>query len=67
MIIELGRYNEIGGLLIKNRTAGFQGHICYQDRGQRVSVTRVAVCMGLEEMGIQTGHRGTHNQPLSWE
>src|SRR5882724_10109524 len=40
MIIELERYNEIGELLIENRTTGFQGHVCYWDRGQRVSVTR---------------------------
>jgi len=50
MIIELERYNEIGELLIENRTTGLQGHICYQDGGQRVSVTRVAVHMGVEEM-----------------
>ena len=39
MIIELERYNEIGGLLIEIRATGSQGHICYQDGGQRVFVT----------------------------
>jgi len=39
------------------RTTGSQGHICYQDGGQRVSVTRAAVCMGVEEMGMQTRDR----------
>ena len=67
IIIKLERYKEIGELLIENRTTGFQGHICYWDRGQRVSVTMAAVCMGVNEMGMQTGHRGAYNQPLSWE
>jgi len=67
MIIELERYNEIGELLIENRTTGSQGHVCYWDGGRRVSVTMAAVHMGVEEMGMQTGHRGTYNQPLSWE
>jgi len=49
MIIELERYNEIGELLIENRTTGSQGHVCYWDRGQRVSVTMAAVHMGVEE------------------
>ena len=52
MMIELKRYNEVRELLIGNRTTGFQGHVCYRDRGQRVSVTRAAVCMGVEEMEI---------------
>ena len=43
MIIELERYNEIGALLIENRTTGFQRHICNWNRGQRVSVTKEAV------------------------
>src|SRR5882724_11938641 len=47
MIIELERYNQIGELLIGNRITGSQGHICYQDGGQRVSVTREAVSMGV--------------------
>jgi len=43
MIIELKRYNEIRALLIEIRTTGLQGHVCYQDRGQRVFLTMVSV------------------------
>jgi len=57
MMIKLERYNEIGELLIGNRTTGFQGYICYWDGGWRVSVTMAAVCMGVEEMGMQTKNR----------
>jgi len=39
MIIELERYNEIGKLLIEIGITGLQGHICYWDGGQRISVT----------------------------
>jgi len=67
MIIELGKYNEIGELLIENRTTGSQGHVCYWDGGQKVSVTRVAVHMGLKEMGMRTGNIGAYNWPLGWE
>ena len=42
---------------MENRATGSQGHICYQDRSQRVSVTTVAVCIGVKEPGMQTGHR----------
>ena len=59
MIIELGRYNKIGELLIGNRTTGSQGHVCYWDGDRRVSVTRAAVCMEVKETGMQTGYRGT--------
>ena len=52
MIIKLGRYKEIGELLIENRTTGSQGHVCYWDGDQRVSVTIAAVCMGVKEMGM---------------
>jgi len=52
MIIELGRYNEGGEPLIGNRTTELQGHVCYRDGGWRVSVTRAAVHMGVEEMGM---------------
>ena len=52
MIIKLERYNEIRELLIENRSTGSQGHGCYWDGGWRVSVTRVAVCMGVEETGM---------------
>jgi len=54
MIIELERYNETGVLLIENRATRLQGHVCYQDGDQRVSVTMAAVCMGMKEMGAQT-------------
>ena len=67
MIIELERYNKLGELLIQNRTTGSQGHVCYQDGGWRVSVTMAAVHMGVEEMGMQTGHRGAYNWPPNWE
>ena len=67
MIIELGKYNSAEELLIETRTTGSQGHVCYQDRDWRVSVTRVAVCMGLEGPGMRTGYRGTYKQGLSWE
>jgi len=60
MIIKLERFNEIGELLMENRTTGSQGHVCYWDRDWRVSVTRVAVCMGVEETGMQSVHRGTY-------
>ena len=52
MIIKLERYNKIRELIIENRTTGSQGHICYQGGDQRVSVTIVAVCMGVKEMGM---------------
>ena len=67
MIIELRKYNEIRELLIESKTTGLWGHICYQDRGWRVSVTRAAVCMGVKEMGMPTGCRGTYNWPPSQE
>ena len=52
MIIKLKKYNEIRELLIENRTTGSQGHVSYWDRGWRVSITRAAVHMGVEEMGM---------------
>ena len=64
MIIKLRKYNEIRELLIENRTAGSQGHVSYWDRGWEASVTRAAVCMGVNT-GMKTGHRGTYNQPPS--
>src|SRR5882724_11415430 len=59
MIIELERFNKIGELLIENGTTGSQGHICYQDGGQRVSVTMAAVRMGVERWGCKQG-TGVH-------
>ena len=64
MIIKLRKYNEVRELLIGNGNTGSWGHICYQDGGQRVSVTMVAVHMGVKEMWMQTGHRG-HIQSAS--
>jgi len=61
------RYNKIGELLIEIGITGLQGHVCYQDRGQRASVTMAAVHMGVKETVMGTGHRGAYNQPLSWE
>src|SRR5882724_3470871 len=65
MIIELRRYNEIRELLIENRTTGSLAHVGYWDGVREAYVTRVAVHIGVKEMGMQTGHRGTHNWPLS--
>ena len=67
MIIKLGKYNKAEELDIETRTAGSQGHVCYRNGDQRVSVTRVAVCMGVEETGMQTGYRGAYKQALSQE
>src|SRR5882724_1199412 len=67
MIIELGKYNEIGELLIGTRTTGFQAQVNYQDGLQEAPVTMVAVHMGVEETGMQTRHRGAYNQPPSWD
>ena len=52
MRIELERYNKSGEILIENRTTGSQGHVCYRDRDRRASVTRAAVHMELEGMGM---------------
>ena len=35
---------------LENRTTGSQGHVSYQDGDWRVSVTRLAVHMGVKEM-----------------
>ena len=51
MIIELERYNEIGGLLIEIRATGSQGCISYWDGDQRV-LTMAADCMGVKETGM---------------
>jgi len=52
MIIKLRKYNEIGELLIGNRTAGSQAQVSYWDRVQEAPVTMVAVHMWVKEMGI---------------
>ena len=46
MIIKLRKYNEIGELLIGNRTAGSQAQVSYWDMVQEASVTKAAVRMG---------------------
>jgi len=65
MIIELRNYNEIGELLIGNRTTGFQAQVSYQDGVQVAPATMVAVCMEVKETGMQTRHRSAYNWPLS--
>ena len=67
MIIELRKYNEIGELLIGDRNARSQVQVGYQDVDREAFVTRVAVRMGVKEMGMRTGHRGAYNRPLSWD
>ena len=67
MIIELGKYNSAKELLIETRITGSQGHVDYQDRDRRVSVTRAAVCIEEKGMGMQTRYRGAYNRPLSQE
>ena len=52
MIIKLGKYNEVGELLIGNRAAESQAQVSYQDVVQEASVTRDAVCMGVKETGM---------------
>jgi len=51
MIIKPRKYNKVRELIIGDETTGFCGHVCYWERGQRVSVTMVAVCMEGKEMG----------------
>jgi len=48
MIIELRKYNEIGELLIENRTTGSQAQVSHRDKVREASVTRAAVCMGVK-------------------
>ena len=67
MIIELRKYNKIGELLIGNRTAGLQVQVGYRDIVWEAFVTRVAAHMGVNETGMQTGHRGAYNQPPGWD
>src|SRR5882724_4444355 len=67
MIIELGEYNSAEELLIETGTTGLQGHICYWNGDRRASVTRAAVHMVLEVMGMRTGHRGAYKWGPSQE
>jgi len=59
MIIELESYKQNQRTTYRDWNHRLHGHICYWDRGQRVSVTMVAVHMGVKEAWLQTGHRGT--------
>jgi len=67
MIIKLGKNNEAEELHIETRTTGSQGHICYQDGSQRVSVARAAVHMGVEGDGDVNKGQGAYNWPSGWE
>src|SRR5882724_242770 len=58
MIIELRKYNSAKELHIGTGTTGSQGHLCYRNGDRRASVTRVAVCMGVEGTGMRTRHKG---------
>jgi len=51
-IIELGKYISAEELLIETRTTGSQGHVYYRGKDRRTSITRAAVHMGLEGMGM---------------
>jgi len=78
MIIELGIYNSAEELLIETRTTGSQGHVCYLNGDQRISVTgwlstwrrrgqdanRVpGHIQSVSESGMRTGmHRNTVEQ-----
>src|SRR5882724_11323054 len=65
MIIKLMKYNEIGELLEGSRTTGSQAQVSYWDRVWEAPITMEAVCMGVEETGMQTRHRGAYNRPPS--
>jgi len=65
MIIKLGKYNEIREPLMGSRTTGSQAQVSHQDGVQEAPVTMVAVCMGVEETGMQTRYRGAYNRPPS--
>ena len=67
MIIKLRKYNEIGELLIGDRVTELQAQVSYRDEVWEASVTRVAVRMGVKELGMQTGYRGACNWPPSWD
>ena len=56
MIIELERYNEVGELLIGNRTTRSQVQVIYQNGVREALVTMAAVHMGVEVMGMRKWH-----------
>jgi len=67
MIIELQRYNEVGELLIEKANTGSQGCICYQNGGQKVRRTTVAVHVE-RNGGYRCGsNTEVHAGGLSWE
>jgi len=49
-----------------NRTIGVAGTSKQWDGVQEALVTMVAVCMGVEETGMQTRHKGALQSPPSW-
>ena len=49
---------QIGELLIGNRTARSQVQVSYWDIVREASVTRAAVHMGVKGAEMRTGHRG---------
>ena len=67
MIIELRKYNEIGELLIGNRTTRSQVQVNYRDVVWEASVTRAAVHMGVNGAEKRIGHRGAYKWGLSRE
>ena len=60
MIIELGNYNEGRELHIGDGTTGSQAQVSYQDKVRRTSTTRAAVCMEVEQTGMQAGYRNAY-------
>jgi len=63
MIIKPRKYNKIRKLLIENRATGLLAQVSYQDVFWGASVTRVAVCMRVKEMGMLSGHRVAYKWP----
>jgi len=55
MIIKLRKYNEIGELLYGEENHRVAGTSKLLGQGPEAPVTRAAVCMGVKEMGMQTG------------
>ena len=53
-IIELGKYIEVGELLIGNRITGSKAQVTYWDEDRIVSVAQAAVRMGVEGTGVHT-------------
>ena len=62
MIIELGNYNEGRELHIGDGTTGSQAQVSYRDEVWRTSTTRAAVCMEVEQTGMQAGYRNAYKR-----